>query len=132
MDRRGFLKKIAGLTAAIVAFVPLYKYLSPDVSAEDVLIKTPADKVPEGGALIFQDRQLAILKKDGVITAMSLECTHLGCTVSLSGDTFACPCHGSVFALNGDVIKGPAVKSLRQYEFTQTEGELTVLRREKA
>lgn len=37
-------------------------------------------------------------------------CTHLGCTPNWFGDEerFKCPCHGSVFLLNGDNVAGPA------------------------
>jgi Rieske Fe-S protein len=60
---------------------------------------------------------------------MSLTCTHLGCTVSLDGDRFACPCHGSVFALDGEVIKGPAVKRLMVFAADEKDGKVTVYRR---
>jgi cytochrome b6-f complex iron-sulfur subunit len=43
-------------------------------------------------------------------------CTHLGCVVALSSDGFHCPCHGSQFALDGKVVKGPAPSPLAWYE----------------
>jgi len=46
--------------------------------------------------------------------ALSLRCTHLGCTVGLDreADQLVCPCHGSRFALDGAPISGPARKPL--------------------
>ena len=41
-------------------------------------------------------------------------CTHLGCTPSWfdSEQRFKCPCHGSNYTIDGDVIAGPAPRAL--------------------
>lgn len=50
------------------------------------------------------------------LLALSDRCTHNGCGVQAAGTgaatAFNCPCHGSVFTLTGDVVKGPAVRPL--------------------
>jgi cytochrome b6-f complex iron-sulfur subunit len=54
-------------------------------------------------------------------------CTHLGCVVALTGDGFACPCHGSKFALDGKVVKGPAPSPLPWYEVALApDGQMVV------
>ncbi len=53
-------------------------------------------------------------KSDGSVSAISLLCTHVCCVCqyeSGNGDLF-CPCHGSVFDLNGNVLRGPAQTKL--------------------
>ena len=46
------------------------------------------------------------------VYAISTVCTHLGCIVKAEGGGFECPCHGSRFAADGSVTKGPAPKAL--------------------
>lgn len=51
---------------------------------------------------------------DGGFIAMSLKCTHLGCSVGWneSENRFVCPCHSSSFEINGNVISPPAPSAL--------------------
>lgn len=52
------------------------------------------------------------------IIAFGPQCTHLGCAYHFEPDTkqFLCPCHNSVFALDGRVVSGPAPRPLDRYE----------------
>jgi len=59
--------------------------------------------------------------------ALSLACTHLGCTVKVSGEGLICPCHGSRFSAAGEVAKGPAKAPLERYP-AAIEGEAVVVR----
>jgi Rieske Fe-S protein len=47
--------------------------------------------------------------------ALSTECMHLGCTVKKQPSVIRCPCHGSVYDLEGRVLNGPAEQPLKQY-----------------
>jgi len=59
---------------------------------------------------------------------MSAVCTHLGCTVGRPQDsTFRCPCHGSVFDEDGEVLGGPAPRPLPSYAVALTrDGRLLI------
>jgi len=48
------------------------------------------------------------------VTVFSPVCTHLGCYFKWDQGTghFECPCHGSVFAIDGKVLGGPAPRPL--------------------
>lgn len=50
---------------------------------------------------------------DGYVALMAL-CTHRSCEVSALPTSYECPCHGSRFDLNGDVLEGPAEHPLRR------------------
>ncbi|QIR35707.1 FAD-dependent oxidoreductase [Tolypothrix sp. PCC 7910] len=54
--------------------------------------------------------------------AISLTCTHQGCTVKKADDgKFHCPCHGAVFAADGKVLKGPAQRDLAKFKIIQKQ-----------
>jgi cytochrome b6-f complex iron-sulfur subunit len=49
--------------------------------------------------------------------ALSAICPHRGCTITgHSRETYICPCHGSRFDTDGQVVGGPAVTPLRKYQ----------------
>ena len=51
----------------------------------------------------------------GTYLAFSTACTHACCNVVLpnGGNEFVCPCHGSRYNLQGQVIRGPSVVNLQ-------------------
>jgi len=67
--------------------------------------------------ITFLDK-IIIEKKGENIKVFSSRCTHLGCKINHeSGGKFVCPCHGSKFDLNGNVVNGPAVKNLDKLDY---------------
>jgi Rieske Fe-S protein len=80
---------------------------------------------PKGSPQELQPGQAAALEVDGKQTAayrdeegrlhaISSVCTHLGCTVAWNDGerSWDCPCHGSRFAPDGAVLRGPASRPL--------------------
>lgn len=63
-------------------------------------------------------------KTDGEIVVFSPICTHLGCGYRWSDPDrqFLCPCHNSVFDLEGNVLAGPAPRPLDTLP-TKIEGD---------
>jgi isorenieratene synthase len=54
--------------------------------------------------------------------AISLTCTHQGCTIQMGEDgKFHCPCHGAEFTADGKVIKGPAKRDLDKFTITASK-----------
>ena len=84
------------------------------------------DNLPPGEAFIPPGRAVAIFKDPDGAYAVSTICTHLGCVVKANVEGFECPCHGSRFAANGEVKKGPAPRPLPWLKIAVNGGTITV------
>ena len=59
------------------------------------------------------------------VVAFTAICTHQGCTVAANSKSFDCPCHGSSYdSSTGEVVNGPAKRSLAAIPVTQKDGAL--------
>ena len=58
--------------------------------------------------------------------ALDLSCPHAGVTVRKSSTGWSCPAHGSQFATNGALKRGPARQGLAKLKSTFSGGVLTV------
>jgi glycine/D-amino acid oxidase-like deaminating enzyme/nitrite reductase/ring-hydroxylating ferredoxin subunit len=77
---------------------------------------TAGDLEPGEGAIVTHagEQVAAHRRADGSVVAVSPRCTHLGCKVRWNGaeSSWDCPCHGSRFSPDGEVLHGPAVHRL--------------------
>ena len=84
-----------------------------DLTGED-----PEALRPGEGAVVQGDGERVGAYRDegGRLHAVSLVCTHLGCHVSWNPAerSWDCPCHGSRFGVDGEVLQGPAVRPLER------------------
>lgn len=73
----------------------------------------------EAQTVLFGGSEAGLVFNAGFgLGALSAVCTHAGCNVEWTGDTqkpLVCPCHGSAFALNGNVQNGPANAPLKRF-----------------
>lgn len=71
---------------------------------------------PGEGKIIEANGQRAGAYRDekGKLHIVDTTCTHMGCELNWNSaeKTWDCPCHGSRFSYEGDVIEGPAVRPL--------------------
>jgi menaquinol-cytochrome c reductase iron-sulfur subunit len=58
-----------------------------------------------------------VKKQDGTLVAFGPQCTHLGCAYHWDEkqNQFVCPCHTTLFSIDGKVISGPAPRPLDRY-----------------
>jgi glycine/D-amino acid oxidase-like deaminating enzyme/nitrite reductase/ring-hydroxylating ferredoxin subunit len=81
---------------------------------------------PGTGAIVKLDGQTVAGYRadDGTLHALSATCTHLGCQVrfNTAERTWDCPCHGSRFDVEGQVLEGPAVKDLVRKAINEPSG----------
>jgi Rieske Fe-S protein len=80
-----------------------------------------AQEIAAGEAAIVRDgtRKLAVFRDEyGELHALSAKCTHLDCVVHWNSAerSWDCPCHGSRFDVNGEVLHGPAATALEAIE----------------
>jgi Rieske Fe-S protein len=62
--------------------------------------------------------QFIVVKRNERMKIFSSKCSHLGCRINNSlNDDFICPCHGSKFNSDGEVLKGPAMKNLIKLKY---------------
>ncbi|MCX6037022.1 MAG: Rieske 2Fe-2S domain-containing protein [Chloroflexi bacterium] len=118
LSRRDFLKlaSAAILTASgLLGLEGLFRFLNTQT---EPLPPTEFDlglasNYPPGSRTLLPDIPALLLHAQSGYSAISLVCTHLGCSVESKPEGFACPCHGSRFDPQGNVTRGPANKPLR-------------------
>lgn len=97
---------------------------------KDVLIKAGAieDFSPNSVTAIPQGQFYLACLDDGSFLALSRTCTHLGCSVPWDSEAhkFICPCHGSSFAITGEVLTPPATRSLNSHPLRIENGVVFV------
>ena len=119
LSRRDFIKlftnTLLGLSS-LIGLGGLIRYLSyqsdPGPATEFDL--GPVSAFPLGSHTLRAEIPAVIYNRNGEFRALSLKCTHLGCTVEDKETEFACPCHGSRFDTDGNVLAGPAQTALKQ------------------
>lgn len=82
-----------------------------------------------GSVLTDELHHVFVERVAGGYRALSSVCTHLGCITRYVPDenVIACPCHGSRFGLDGEVLEGPAPRPLRCLRMVLSErGEILV------
>jgi cytochrome b6-f complex iron-sulfur subunit len=123
-NRREFLRKIwkgfgiiASLEFAGVFLGFLFSGKDNDESSK------PKQILEAGNVNLFQPNTVTAFRggrfylarlEDGGFMALSLRCTHLGCSINWEENkkSFVCPCHSSSFSIDGDVLNPPAPKAL--------------------
>lgn len=104
-----------------VSLLGLNAQVATDLAGDHVhrLVDRSPSSADSGQVRIVQDgTQFVGVHQDenGTEHAVSLRCTHLGCLVRFNAveSTWDCPCHGSRFDVEGNVLEGPAVRPLRR------------------
>jgi Rieske Fe-S protein len=122
--RRRFLEMVGGAAAASVSGCSSSSAIG-DVSAGNV------SAVPVGTLAVVGSEPVCIARDAGGVYAMTLTCTHAGCDIGQGGtltpSLITCPCHGSQFDGNGNVVRGPASSPLVHYAVSvDGSGDLTI------
>lgn len=148
--RRSFLAWMIGIATSVIGLgmaIPLASYVvSPALSRkEDSWVEVgPADRlqtnepkelefssiVKDGWRKVASKKAIwAVKQPAGNIVAFSPICPHLGCGFRWDAEDkeFKCPCHSSVYDVNGNVLAGPAPRSLDMLPSKVEQGQLLVI-----
>jgi menaquinol-cytochrome c reductase iron-sulfur subunit len=148
-SRRGFLKWVSGVLSVLGGLILGVPFLADLVGPAFRKQTHHFARVTRVSSLTVgkpEDVSFADVKQDAYIeehtvrnvwatkhsaeqvTVFSPICPHLGCRYDWQPQTrhFVCPCHGSVFALDGKVLAGPAPRSLDTLPKKIEQGELLV------
>ena len=136
MNRRTFAKRLTliptGLAAGVSSLAATacggVSYLVPRVHPAGFAV--PVSMLAEEGQALVKapDMPRAVLVRltDGDPIALLASCTHQGCQPDLIGDRMICPCHGSEFSLDGEVLQGPASRPLTRFEVSRSGADWVV------
>ncbi len=119
ISRRSFLKLGWGAFLAFLAASAgaTLRFIFPNVlyePPETFKAGKPEDYSQGVSTRWTKAQRVWIVRNDQGIYAIWARCTHLGCTPNWfqAENRFRCPCHGSNYTPQGDVIAGPAPKPM--------------------
>ena len=132
LSRRDFFKLITTALLTVsgaLGIGALFRFLNYQTEPP---VKTEFDlgldsNYPIGSRSLIPDVPALLIHTENGFSALSLVCTHLGCTVEQNANGFACPCHGSRYDANGNVLRGPAQKPLRSLRVEITSDHHLIL-----
>ncbi|MGQ0814717.1 MAG: ubiquinol-cytochrome c reductase iron-sulfur subunit [Gemmatimonadota bacterium] len=134
LDRRSFAGRcaaaaLAPLVAACASLVA--RPVTPVNGKIELTLLHYPELARPGGSLKLQpsggaEPVYALVLDNGEVAALSPTCTHLGCTVEIQGPVLVCPCHGSTYDRTGNVLRGPAVRSLAHYHVDRSADMITI------
>ena len=137
ISRRGFFSmawKGLGILAALESAGMISAYIfsgkNKHTVAPKALLETgPMESFLPGSVSAFMGGRFYLARlQDGGFIALSLRCTHLGCSISWEENRkrFICPCHSSAFDISGEVLNPPAVRALDYYPVLIENGMVKV------
>jgi len=110
-----------------------FRFLSPrkaDGEFGGLFNLGPYEQYPAGSVTPVEAGRFYLVRlPEGGFLALYRRCTHLGCAVPYdpSVGKFICPCHGSEFTMEGDVLNEPAPRPLDLFPlFINKFGEIEV------
>ena len=137
LPRRDFVRRLpvlsaglaGGLTAISLPGCGGTPYLRP--TPDPAGLTVPLNQIGADGTAFLQtptmERPIFLSRDEsGAWSAVLASCTHRGCQPEPLGERLVCPCHGSEFSLDGEVLQGPADRPLTRYRVTD-DGERLVI-----
>jgi cytochrome b6-f complex iron-sulfur subunit len=143
MERKSFIRQII-IRGSAAVFLPviIIQACEKDDSVDepndpgnnnDLIIDLSDPKyaalLSAGGSYELTEKNIIVINKgNDTFVALSTICTHQGCGVEYNqaSNTLPCPCHGSVFNIDGSVKNGPASTPLKTYPASLDANKLVI------
>ncbi len=148
-SRRRFLELVIGIFTSLIGFAVAVPFLGSIIGSsyrkrKEILAKAASlaglpvgrpidiayeEMTSDGFLRSSAVRHVWVVKtSETEATVFSPICPHLGCRYDWdpSASLFKCPCHASVFRLNGTVVSGPAPRPLDTLPAEIREGQIYV------
>ncbi len=152
--RRSFLALLLGLGTVVVGAllsVPLFRFVLFPVFksttgtkwatigaiSKFASISSPVEEdmnveQQDGWREIYSQKSVFVIpwhNSNGNVRVLSAICPHMGCLVHFDKEAnqFHCPCHGSIFAADGALVRGPAQRGLDPLPHKIVDGKLRIL-----
>ena len=131
MKRRQFIRKGAIWLVSITGVLAAVSYLRqffPRLAGERrrIALGDPR-QFPVDTYTYLDEHNLFVYRDHEGIKAVSAVCTHLGCILEKSTEGFECPCHGSCYNNEGEVLSGPAPRDLAWYQVARAaDGKIII------
>lgn len=118
---------VLGAACASLVTTPV----TPDAGKIRLTVRDHPNLDQPGGSLKIRpegtNETLYVLALDGgSFVVVSPICKHQGCTVGIEGQRLVCPCHGSTYARDGTVLRGPTQAPLDRYDARLADGVLVI------
>lgn len=150
LSRRQLLNFITGATAAATvgsALYPVGKFFIPPaettgaggaiiakdvlgnpIPAAQILAEAPGSRALVAG--VSGEPTYLSVKEDNTLDSIGIldNCTHLGCSFPWNpiDQQFQCPCHGSRYAPDGTVVRGPAPLPLKIFHVAVVDNNILI------
>lgn len=93
----------------------LYEWVKSKISSPD---ESLPDEIDTATVVSLDGKKYGAYKDtDGELHIVDITCPHVGAELHWNGveRTWDCPCHGSRFSYDGDIVEGPSTHKLRKY-----------------
>lgn len=129
VDRRGFLRTAAFLTAGATAAFSSAAHALPVIGASRIVGEEKTFPIPAAdGVQIDKDLDLILSRSQGRVFAFSLACPHQNTAIRWdAGKTrFQCPKHKSIYTPDGVFVEGRATRGLDRFAIRKDGNSVVV------
>lgn len=115
------IKPVAGFSNFVKEAADVVSKLTEKIIGAPKIKELDEIKMDEGKVVKYEGDSIAVYKdKNNLLHTVSSACTHIKCNIAWNNTelVWECPCHGSRFTMDGEMITAPARKDLEKIKFT--------------